>query len=134
MGKRGPVELGDMEYFSEVLEKLWNKDKEVTQTFQARDPEHVQEAFGHSAEFSTAWAASIAAIDQAYTDGHLAYEEQKTALYAYLYEFLGSVYERAEVRQLGENQRKWSLHWLISASDFCRMRGTFLLKISSIVR
>ncbi len=106
MGKKGPVELGDMEIFSDVLEDLAERSKEVRQTFIARDPEHVQEAFGHSAEFSTAWAASIAAIDQAYTDGFVPNEEQKTLLYAYLYEFLSPVYEKAEVRQLGENRER----------------------------
>jgi len=106
VGKKGPVELGDMEIFSDVLEDLAQRGKEVRQTFTARDPEQVQEAFGHSVEFSTAWAASIAAIDQAYTDGFVPNEEQKTLLYAYLYEFLSPVYEKAEVRQLGENRER----------------------------
>ena len=103
MGKRGPLELGDMEIFSEVLEDLAERSEDVKYTFHSCDPEHVQEAFGHSVEFSTAWAASIAAIDQAFKDGFLKNEEQRTAMYAYLYEFLGPVYEKAEVHQLEEN-------------------------------
>ena len=103
MGKKGPLELGDMEIFSEVLEDLAERGEEVKYTFHSCDPKEVQEAFGHSAEFSTAWAASIAAIDQAFTDGFVFGEEQRTRLYAYLYEFLGPVYEKAEVHQLEEN-------------------------------
>ena len=99
MEKKGPIELGDMEIFSDVLEDLAERGEEVRGTFATRDPEHVQEAFGHSVEFSTAWAASIAAIDQAYTDGNLSNAEQKTLLYAYLYGFLGAVYIKQDAKE-----------------------------------
>ncbi len=88
----GPVEVGDRELCSDTVEHLAERANETEKTFHARDPQHVQKAFGHSAEFSSAWAAALAAIDQAHLDGHLSSQQQKTVLNAYLYDFLGPVY------------------------------------------
>ena len=79
---------------------------ETARTFHARDPQHVQHAFGHSVECSAAWAAALAAIDQAHLDGHLSSPQQKTVLNAYLYQFLGSVYRQQESRQLETHMQR----------------------------
>ena len=88
----GPVEVGDRELCSDTVEHLAERANETEKTFHARDPQHVQKAFGHSVECSAAWAAALAAIDQAHLDGHLSSQQQKTVLNAYLYDFLGPVY------------------------------------------
>ena len=88
----GPVDVGDRELCSDTVEHLAERANETEKTFHARDPQHVQKAFGHSAAFSSAWAAALAAVDQAHLDGHLSSQQQKTVLNAYLYDFLGPVY------------------------------------------
>ncbi len=102
----GPVDVGDKVLFSDTLEHLGERADETQRTFHARDPQHVQRAFGHSVEFSTAWAAALAALDQAHADGHLSSAHQKTVLNAYLYDFLGPVYRQQESRQLETHMQR----------------------------
>ncbi len=99
----GPVNVGESELFSDTLENLAERADETERTFNARSSQHVQKAFGHSVEFSSAWAATLAALDQAQVDGPLSSAQQKTVLNAYLYDFLGSVYRQPELRQLETN-------------------------------
>ena len=66
-----------------------------------------KEAYGHSPEFCTAWAAALAAIDQAYADGHLVSDNQRTVLQAHLYAFFGPAYQQEELRKMEENMERF---------------------------